>query len=53
MRIIDRVILNRLVSLIANFILAMVKIFSPQDVEEIDIPQPDKKWRPRWKRKND
>lgn len=53
MRILDKIILNRLISLIANFILAMVKIFAPQDVEDLDIPKPDKKWRPRWRRKND
>jgi len=53
MRIIDKVILNRLLSIIASFILGIIKIISPKSVEEIDTPKPDKKWRPRWRKQDE
>jgi hypothetical protein len=53
MRLIDKIALNRLLSIIASFILGVIKILSPKSVEEIDTPKPDKKWRPKWRRKQD
>ena len=53
MRIIDKVILNRLLSIIASFILGIIKIISPKSVEEIDTPKPDKRWRPRWRKQDE
>jgi len=52
MKIIDKIVLNRLLTTIINFILAIVKIFSPKTIEDINVPKPDKRWKPRW-RKND
>jgi hypothetical protein len=48
MRIIDKIALNRLLSIIASFILGIIKILSPKSVEEIDTPKPKRKifpWR--------
>lgn len=53
MRIIDKIVLNRLLSIISSFILGLIKILSPTSVEEIDTPKPDKKWRPRWRKKDE
>jgi hypothetical protein len=53
MRIIDKIVLNRLLSIISSFILGIIKILSPKSVEEVDTPKPDKKWRPRWRKKDE
>jgi hypothetical protein len=53
MRIIDKIVLNRLLSIISSFILGIIKILSPNSVEEIDTPKPDKKRRPRWRQKDE
>lgn len=53
MRLIDKIALNRLLSMIASFILGVIKILSPKSIEEIDTPKPDKKWRPRWRKKDE
>jgi hypothetical protein len=54
MRLIDKIALNRLLSIIASFILAVLKILAPKSVEELDVPEPDKPiWKPRWRRKKD
>jgi hypothetical protein len=51
MRLIDKIVLNRLINTIVNFILGILKIFAPKSVEDIDLPQPDKKrWKPRWRK---
>lgn len=38
MRVIDKIALNRLVAIIANFILSIIKIFAPKAVEDIEVP---------------
>ena len=53
MRIIDKIVLNRLLSIISSFILGIIKILSPKSVEEVDTPKPDKKWRPRGRKKDE
>lgn len=50
MRLLDKIALNRLLSIITNFILGVIKILSPKSIEKIDTPKPDKKWRPRWRK---
>jgi hypothetical protein len=51
MRILDKIVLNRLISTIANFILGILKIFAPTSIEEIKLPDNEKKrWKPRWKK---
>jgi hypothetical protein len=53
MRLIDKIALNRLLSIIASFILGVIKILVPKDADEVDTPKPDKKWRPRWRKKDE
>lgn len=53
MRLIDKIALNRLLSIIASFILGIIKILSPKSVEEIDTPKPDKRWKPRWRKQDE
>jgi hypothetical protein len=40
MKILDQIALNRLISIITNFILGLLKIFAPKSVEDIEIPKP-------------
>ena len=53
MRIIDKIVLNRLLSLISSFILGIIKILSPNSIEEVDPSKPDKRWKPRWRKKDE
>lgn len=55
MKILDQIMLNRLISIVTNFILGLIKIFSPKSLEDIDVPKPPK---PRkkiipWRNKNE
>lgn len=45
MRVIDKIAFNRLVAIIANFILSIIKIFAPKAVEDIEVPEvtPDRR----------
>jgi hypothetical protein len=43
MRLIDKIVLNRLISIITNFILGLIKIFSPKSIDEIELPKPNRK----------
>jgi hypothetical protein len=43
MRVLDKIVLNRLLSIVASFILGVLKIISPKSVEEIDKPETKKK----------
>jgi hypothetical protein len=52
MRLIDKIALNRLLSIIANFILEIIKIFSPKNVDTIDSPKPKRKILP-WRKKDE
>jgi hypothetical protein len=51
MRLIDKIALNRLIHTILNFILGIINIFAPKAVEDLDVPKPDRKWKPRWRKK--
>lgn len=54
MKLLDKIALNRLLSIIASFILGVLKIIAPKSVEEIDAPKPDKPlWKPRWRKKDE
>lgn len=54
MRLLDRIALNRLVSIITGFILAIVKILAlkTSEEEDIDEPKPPKRRVPWLRRKN-
>ena len=39
MRVLDKIAFNRLIAIIANFILSVIKIFAPKAVEDIEVPE--------------
>ena len=43
MKLLDKIALNRLIIIISNFILGILKIFAPKIVDEIEIPKPKRK----------
>lgn len=43
MNIIDKIALNRLISIMTNFILGLLKIFAPKSIDDIEIPKPERK----------
>lgn len=47
MRFLDKVALNRLIAIVLSFILRVIKIFGPKEIEKVD-PKP---WKPRWRRR--
>jgi hypothetical protein len=53
MKIIDQIVLNRLISIITNFILGLLKIFAPKSVDDIDIPKPKRKKILPWRNKDE
>lgn len=53
MRILDQIALNRLISIILNFIIGILKIFAPNSVNTIDIKPKRKKIFPLIRPKKD
>jgi hypothetical protein len=52
MKLLDRLALERLISLILNFILAILKLFAPKVIKDADKPIDDRtKWIRRWRKK--
>lgn len=47
MRIIDRIALQRLISMLLSFILSVIKLFAPQNNDNGDIDSPPKPKRKR------
>jgi hypothetical protein len=44
MRIVDKIALNRMLAIIADFILKLIKIVSPKSVEDIEVDvKPDRR----------
>lgn len=43
MKLLDQIALNRLISIITNFVLGLLKIFAPKSIDEINIPKPKRK----------
>lgn len=50
MRILDKIVLNRLISIIMNFIIGILKIFAPNSVNNIDTKPKRKRLFPRLKK---
>jgi hypothetical protein len=53
MKFLDKVALNRLINIITNFILGVLKIIAPKSIDDIEIPKPK---RPRifpWRNKDE
>jgi hypothetical protein len=53
MRFLDKIALNRLISIITNFILGLIKIFSPKPIDEIELPKPKRKKILPWRKENE
>lgn len=53
MKILDKIALNRLISIIANFILGLIKIFSPKSIDKIELPKPKRKKILPWRNENE
>jgi hypothetical protein len=53
MKILDQIALNRLISIIANFILGIIKIFAPKSIEDIEIPKPKRPKILPWRKKDE
>lgn len=52
MRLLDKIALQRLISLILSFILAVLKLVVPKVTEDLDKPiDEQRKWIPRWRKK--
>jgi hypothetical protein len=51
MKLLDRIALQRLISMLLTFILAVLKMFAPKTIEDDSSVEDDKRWRPRWRRK--
>lgn len=51
MRLLDRIALQRLITLILNFILAILKMFAPKVIEDTNKPIDERRrWIPRWRK---
>jgi hypothetical protein len=53
MKILDQIVLNRLISIITNFILGLIKIFAPKAVDDINLPKPKRKKILPWRKKDE
>lgn len=53
MKILDKIAMNRLISIITNFILGIIKIFAPKSLDEIEIPKPKRKKIFPWRKIDD
>ena len=52
MNLLDKIFLNRLISIITNFVLGLIKIFAPKAIDDINIPKPKRKILP-WRKKDE
>lgn len=51
MRLLDRIALQRLITLILNFVLAILKMFAPKVIEDTNKPIDERRrWIPRWRK---
>lgn len=53
MKILDKIALNRLINIILNFILGILKIFAPKIVDDINVPNPRRKKIFPWRNNNE
>lgn len=53
MKLLDRIALERALSMVLSFVLTIIKIFVPHKTgSDIEIVKPNRKWKPRWRKKN-
>ena len=53
MKILDKIVLNRLISIITNFILGLLKLFAPKAIDDVDLPKPKRKKILPWRNKDE
>lgn len=53
MKVIDKIVLNRLISIITNFILGLLKLFAPKAIDDVDLPKPKRKKILPWRNKDE
>ncbi len=53
MKLLDKIVLNRLIVIITNFILGLLKIIAPKSIDDIELPKPKRKKILPWRNKND
>ena len=53
MKFLDKIALNRLISIVTNFILGILKIFAPKSIDDIEIPKPKRKKICPWRNKDE
>ena len=53
MRLLDKIALNRLISIVTNFILGLIKIFAPKAIDDINLPKPKRKKILPWRNKDE
>ena len=51
MKVIDKIVSNRLISIVTNFILGLLKLFAPKSVDDIELPKPDRRKIFPWRKK--
>lgn len=50
MKLLDRISLQRSITLLLNFILEVIKLLVPKSVEDKNPNDGKKIWRPRWRK---
>lgn len=53
MNFLDKIAFNKLISIIANFILGVIKIVAPKSIDDIEIPKPKRPKIFPWRKKDD
>jgi hypothetical protein len=54
MKFLDKIAINRFVIIITNFILGVLKLILPKNsIDKIDVPKPDRRWKPKWRVKDE
>lgn len=53
MKFLDKVAMNRLIKIIADFILGVLKLITPKDIKPIDIPKPKRPKIFPWRNKDE
>ena len=53
MKFLYKIALNRLIRIVTNFILGILKIFAPKSIDDIEIPKPKRKKIFPWRNKDE
>lgn len=53
MKLLDKIAMNRLIKIITDFILGVLKLIKPKEIKPIDIPKPKKPKILPWRNKDE